>query len=113
MEITTLPPAYNVEFKKCKSFSEEFKKNSQEIMTSSTASANSSLASPVDSGVQLLDSESELTSVMSGSGIACDIDSVPSLESDSEKDDRSCFVFFGVSGQVLEDGERAPTAGAG
>ncbi|KAL1497160.1 hypothetical protein ABEB36_008165 [Hypothenemus hampei] len=35
-------------------------------MTSSTISTISSLASPVDSGVQLLDSESEHTSVMSG-----------------------------------------------
>lgn len=87
MDIQALHQAYNVEFKKCKSFSEDFKKTSQEIMTSSTASANSSLTSPGDSGVQLLDSESELTSVMSVSGIVCDIDSVPLLESDSEKDD--------------------------
>ncbi|XP_044266203.1 uncharacterized protein LOC123012390 [Tribolium madens] len=46
--------------------------NSQDLqMTSSTTS---SLASPGDSGVQLLDSESEITSVMSVSGIGCDID---------------------------------------
>ncbi|CAG9825381.1 unnamed protein product [Phaedon cochleariae] len=42
-------------------------------MTSSTVS---SLSSPVDSGVQLLDSESEITSVMSASGFGCDIDTL-------------------------------------
>jgi hypothetical protein len=60
--------------------SEIKKQNSQELqMTSSTTS---SLASPGDSGVQLLDSESEVTSVMSVSGIGCDIDNIPSLEHD-------------------------------
>lgn len=42
-------------------------KINQDIMTSSILSITSSLSSPVDSGVQLLDSESELTSVMSNS----------------------------------------------
>lgn len=44
-------------------------------MISSIVSASSSLTSPVDSGVQLLDSESDVLSVMSMSGTACDIDS--------------------------------------
>lgn len=44
-------------------------------MTSSILSVTSSLTSPVDSGVQLLDSESDMLSVMSMSGTACDIDS--------------------------------------
>ncbi|GLV39247.1 pruning defect 1 [Carabus blaptoides fortunei] len=43
-------------------------------MTSSILSLTSSLTSPVDSGVQLLDSESDITSVMSMSGTACDLD---------------------------------------
>lgn len=51
-------------------------------MISSILSATSSLASPGDSGVQLLDSESEVTSVMSASGIGCDIDIIPNLEND-------------------------------
>lgn len=54
------------------------KKKEQQIMTSSMLSTTSSLASPVDSGVQLLDSESEVTSVMSASGI----DAIPNLEPD-------------------------------
>lgn len=41
-------------------------------MTSSILSVTSSLTSPVDSGVQLLDSESEVTSVMSMSGMTLD-----------------------------------------
>ncbi|XP_072376863.1 uncharacterized protein prd1 [Diabrotica undecimpunctata] len=53
-------------------------------MTSSTVS---SLSSPVDSGVQLLDSESEVTSVMSVSGYACDIENVPV---DTNKIDKEC-----------------------
>lgn len=53
-------------------------------MTSSIVSATSSLASPGDSGVQLLDSESEITSVMSVSGFGCDIDTIPNLESDEK-----------------------------
>lgn len=53
-------------------------KKSYQQMTSSVLSTTSSLASPVDSGVQLLDSESEITSVMSVSGI----DAIPNLESD-------------------------------
>lgn len=51
-------------------------------MTSSILSESSSLTSPVDSGVQLLDSESEMASVMSASGIGCDIDIIPNLEND-------------------------------
>lgn len=43
-------------------------------MTSSILSITSSLTSPVDSGVQLLDSESDITSVMSMSGTGCDLD---------------------------------------
>lgn len=53
-------------------------------MTSSIVSTTSSLASPGDSGVQLLDSESEITSVMSFSGFGCDIDTIPNLESDEK-----------------------------
>lgn len=56
--------------------SKQRKKEQQ--MTSSMLSTTSSLASPVDSGVQLLDSESEVTSVMSASGI----DAIPNLEPD-------------------------------
>lgn len=58
---------------------DDFPKTSQDIqdaqMTSSTVS---SLSSPVDSGVQLLDSESEITSVMSVSGFISDIENIPS-----------------------------------
>lgn len=50
--------------------------------TQMTSSTVSSLASPVDSGVQMLDSESEVTSVMSASGLGCDIDAIPALDSD-------------------------------
>lgn len=53
-------------------------------MTSSMVSASSSLTSPVDSGVQLLDSESEITSVMSVSGMGCDIDTMQNLERDDD-----------------------------
>lgn len=63
-------------------------------MTSSTVS---SLSSPVDSGVQMLDSESELTSVMSVSGLACDMDVLP--ESDvivKNFENRSDFVGTNV-----------------
>lgn len=56
--------------------SKQKKKDQQ--MTSSVISTTSSLASPVDSGVQLLDSESEITSVMSVSGF----DAIPNLETD-------------------------------
>lgn len=57
-------------------------KKKDQQMTSSLISTTSSLASPVDSGVQLLDSESEITSVMSVSGF----DAIPNLEADdSEK----------------------------
>lgn len=51
-------------------------------MISSTTSMTSSLSSPVDSGVQLLDSESEATSVMSASGTGCEMESF--LISDNE-----------------------------
>lgn len=47
-------------------------KINNDIMTSSVLSMTSSLSSPVDSGVQLLDSESEMTSVMSTSAIGYD-----------------------------------------
>nr|XP_023023284.1 uncharacterized protein LOC111511501 [Leptinotarsa decemlineata] len=53
-------------------------------MTSSTVS---SLSSPIDSGVQLLDSESEVTSVMSVSGFGCDIEGIYS-DSDRPHKDR-------------------------
>ncbi|CAH0558194.1 unnamed protein product [Brassicogethes aeneus] len=57
---------------KPKMFEEPLKsKEKQDQMTSSTIS---SLASPGDSGVQMLDSESELTSVMSSSGYGCEIE---------------------------------------
>lgn len=52
-------------------------KKKDQQMTSSIISNTSSLASPVDSGVQLLDSESEIASVMSASGA-----SIPNLERD-------------------------------
>lgn len=70
-----------VDFEKHKAPDVKIKmQNSQDLqMTSSTTS---SLASPGDSGVQLLDSESEITSVMSVSGIGCDIEN---LENDEKK----------------------------
>nr|CAH7761794.1 unnamed protein product [Callosobruchus chinensis] len=49
-------------------------------MTSSTVS---SLSSPMDSGVQLLDSESEINSLMSGSGYG-DIDTLQGFEKDRQ-----------------------------
>lgn len=52
-------------------------------MMSSTISVTSSLTSPVDSGVQLLDSESDLTSVMSASGF--DLDKDPDSQADCDK----------------------------
>lgn len=51
-------------------------------MTSSIASATSSLTSPVDSGVQLLDSECEITSLMSMSGIGSDFDTTANLDNE-------------------------------
>ncbi|XP_030758384.1 uncharacterized protein LOC115884070 isoform X2 [Sitophilus oryzae] len=63
---------------------EEIKKNNETQMTSSTISTISSLASPVDSGVQMLDSECELTSVMSG-GSGCENDVIPNIESDNRE----------------------------
>lgn len=61
-------------FKICE---DNFKKSQNYQDTQMTSSTVSSLSSPVDSGVQMLDSESELTSVMSVSGLACDIDMLP------------------------------------
>ncbi|XP_022918977.2 uncharacterized protein [Onthophagus taurus] len=80
MESETLERVMEINFKKCKPFVEDLKKD--HLMTSSTMSANSSITSPGDSGVQLFDSESELTSVMSASA--------PSIDSDdnSEKTDK-------------------------
>lgn len=61
-------------------FVEDFKpKSTNDPMSGSIISVTSSLNSPGDSGVQLLDSESEITSVMSNS---CDIDTIPILEND-------------------------------
>ncbi|XP_044752613.1 uncharacterized protein LOC123312313 [Coccinella septempunctata] len=54
-------------------------------MTSSTTSMTSSLSSPVDSGVQLLDSESEGTSVMSASGTGCEMESILVSYNESSK----------------------------
>ncbi|KAF2896106.1 hypothetical protein ILUMI_10065 [Ignelater luminosus] len=51
-------------------------------MTSSIASATSSLTSPVDSGVQLLDSECEITSLMSMSGIGSDFDTTANVDNE-------------------------------
>lgn len=53
-------------------FESIFKVPHKDQMTSSLISTTSSLTSPVDSGVQLLDSESEIASVMSTSGMGCD-----------------------------------------
>lgn len=64
------------DLKKDKIFDGDYKKGSLDIMTSSTTSINSSLASPGDSGVQMLDSESELMSVMSASGIGYEMESL-------------------------------------
>lgn len=55
-------------------------------MTLSTISGTSSLASPGDSGVQLLDSESEVTSVMSVSGIDIEANDDASKDLGSEKE---------------------------
>ncbi|KAK5646949.1 hypothetical protein RI129_005413 [Pyrocoelia pectoralis] len=54
-------------------------------MISSMVSLTSSLTSPVDSGVQLLDSESEMTSLMSMSGFVCDSDTGINMDEDNEK----------------------------
>ncbi|XP_056631113.1 uncharacterized protein LOC130441444 [Diorhabda sublineata] len=60
-----------------KSQDHDFPKKLQDTDTQMTSSTVSSLSSPVDSGVQLLDSESEITSVMSVSGYNCDIENIP------------------------------------
>ncbi|KAB0797328.1 hypothetical protein PPYR_08322 [Photinus pyralis] len=54
-------------------------------MISSMVSLASSLTSPVDSGVQLLDSESEITSLMSMSGFVCDSDTGINMDEENEK----------------------------
>ncbi|ENN77317.1 hypothetical protein YQE_06143, partial [Dendroctonus ponderosae] len=65
--------------------SEEAPKKSYDTqMTSSTISTISSLASPVDSGVQLLDSESELTSAMSNVS-GCETDTASSTFTEDQK----------------------------
>lgn len=56
-----------------------------DIMTASLVSVTSSLSSPIDSGIQMLDSESELTSVMSSS---CDIDNLPTLEQEELEENK-------------------------
>lgn len=56
--------------------------NQDAQMTSSITSRTSSLTSPVDSGVQLLDSESEITSLMSISGITNDMESNSNFDND-------------------------------
>lgn len=69
-------------------------RTSQEILkkpldfpdTTMTSSTVSSLSSPLDSGVQMLDSESELTSVMSNSGFGCDGDTSLEFEKTFKKD---------------------------
>ncbi|KAF5281278.1 hypothetical protein FQA39_LY05164 [Lamprigera yunnana] len=55
-------------------------------MISSIISLTSSLTSPVDSGVQLLDSESEITSLMSVSGFVSDSD-ILNLDDENSKQD--------------------------
>lgn len=52
--------------------------NNKADMVSSTISVSSSLTSPVDSGVQLLDSENDLLSVMTNSGLGSDLDTMDS-----------------------------------
>lgn len=66
MEVAEKSSVENMEINNLKKHDDTPKKNNETQMTSSTLSTISSLASPVDSGVQMLDSESELTSVMSG-----------------------------------------------
>ncbi|KAL3283510.1 hypothetical protein HHI36_006649 [Cryptolaemus montrouzieri] len=61
--------------------------NGDTVMTSSTTSMTSSLSSPVDSGVQLLDSESEATSVMSVSGTGCEIEQILNLDGETSSKD--------------------------
>ncbi|XP_018577712.1 uncharacterized protein LOC108916016 [Anoplophora glabripennis] len=64
-------------FKICE---DTFKKGQNYQDAQMTSSTVSSLSSPVDSGVQMLDSESELTSVMSVSGLGCDTDILPETD---------------------------------
>ncbi|KAL3288768.1 hypothetical protein HHI36_003202 [Cryptolaemus montrouzieri] len=56
-------------------------------MISSTTSITSSLSSLVDSGVQLMDSKSEATSVMSVSGTGCEIEQILNLEGETSLKD--------------------------
>lgn len=68
--------------------SEEIMKKPQDFPDATlTSSTISSLSSPIDSGVQMLDSESELASIMSNSGFGCDVDTnVDCEKSFTEKD---------------------------
>lgn len=83
-------PIQNIEQYK---ITEEILKKPQDFAdTTMTSSTVSSLSSPIDSGVQLLDSESELTSIMSNSGFGCDIDTNIDCEKSFKKED----IFLNV-----------------
>ena len=84
------------DLKREKIFDGDYKKGSLDIMTSSTTSINSSLASPGDSGVQMLDSESELMSVMSASGIGYEMESLLADDGDRNCDKSSAGDVLNV-----------------
>ncbi|KAJ8920684.1 hypothetical protein NQ315_004823 [Exocentrus adspersus] len=71
---------YNDIETKFKTYEDTLKKGQSYQDAQMTSSTVSSLSSPVDSGVQMLDSESELTSVMSVSGFVYDTDALPESE---------------------------------
>lgn len=69
---------------------EEILKKPQDFPDSTmTSSTVSSLSSPLDSGVQMLDSESELTSIMSNSGFGVDCETNLDCEKSFKKDEIS------------------------
>lgn len=64
-----------------------------------TSSTVSSLSSPIDSGVQMLDSESELTSVMSNSGFGCDLDT----NKDCEKQQKQIKLYTEAKNEAMHE----------
>ncbi|KAF7283348.1 hypothetical protein GWI33_000859 [Rhynchophorus ferrugineus] len=83
MEVQEKSNVENMEINNLKKQEDTPKKNNETQMTSSTVSTISSLASPVDSGVQMLDSESELNSVMSGVS-GCETDTLSNQDIESK-----------------------------
>lgn len=97
---TTIESQTEQDNRPMKIYDDFYKKHEQDAqMTSSTVS---SLASPVDSGVQLLDSESEITSVMSNSVFGCD-DQIFTLECDPVPKNNEVESYDSTENKVLED----------